>query len=340
MNQYHIWVEKWQSNRYRRRGLFFVLIGLLLIGGEAEAVYCNRQGSENFTADFGTVTVSSQDPIGKVLAEKKAALRTKFICVPKVGVLWWVKTQASWRWNYNAHVESNNFIMANSGIDGVRIKVITPHSSNTLRYYNSDLKQTGEWTVDYTIQLIKTAATVNTGKIRDALLWGTYVAAQDRRYTSQNILLTGIYIKNTTIQMQAATCELWSQSKNMAVPLDRVNTAELRNLKVSKKKEFVIDYKCTGNPNVKLKLSSQNTINASQGIIGLTNASHHGVAKGVGIQLLRNGKPAALNQEISLGKIDGDGWQIVKMAAQYIHTGDTIIPGTANATLTYELKYN
>ncbi|GFN46442.1 fimbrial protein [Candidatus Regiella insecticola] len=128
----------------------------------------------------------------------------------------------------------------------------------------------------------------------------------------------------------------------MTVPLDPISTAELRNPNVNKKrKEFAIHYWCADNPNATLKLSSQNTINASQGIIGLTNANHHGVAKGVGIQLLHsNGNPVDLNQKISLGKIDSTSWRKFNMAAQYIHTSGSIIPGTTNATLTYELEYN
>ncbi|WP_339056810.1 fimbrial protein [Candidatus Regiella endosymbiont of Tuberolachnus salignus] len=63
------------------------------------------------------------------------------------------------------------------------------------------------------------------------------------------------------------------------------------------------------------------------------------VAKGVGIQLLINDKPASLKQPIPLGEFNKN-IETIEMAAQYIKLGNGFVsPGIANALATFQLEY-
>ncbi|GFN46441.1 hypothetical protein [Candidatus Regiella insecticola] len=170
MNQYRIWVGKRQSNRGRRSGLFFMPIGLLLIGGEAAEgssfdINCSSN-TPDFNLPLWTVPVSSQAPVGQVLAKITFKLNINYKCSalkPHVRLKIYGKSNIGYK------EAGNNFLIFKSGIDGVDIKLITPFSNNTLsgETEHINLKQDKidkSWEIDYILQLIKTAARVNAGE--------------------------------------------------------------------------------------------------------------------------------------------------------------------------------
>ncbi|MNH37426.1 Fimbria adhesin protein precursor [compost metagenome] len=83
---------------------------------------------------------------------------------------------------------------------------------------------------------------------------------------------------------------------------------------------------------------TQNTDTSTTGVLQLTNAGAANVAKGVGIQILYNNTPLALNNNIVL-KTSAGGQETFPFVAQYYQTRNPVSTGSANATMTLNLTY-
>ena len=96
---------------------------------------------------------------------------------------------------------------------------------------------------------------------------------------------------------------------------------------------------CDPGANVNVSISGiQNPDVATTSVLALTGQGNTGTAKGVGIQLLYNGTPLALNTRLPLTVAAG-GQQTFPLTARYYQTNTTVEPGTANASATLNLTY-
>lgn len=72
--------------------------------------------------------------------------------------------------------------------------------------------------------------------------------------------------------------------------------------------------------------------------MALTGQGNTGTAKGVGVQLLYNGTPLAMNSRLLLKQSAG-GVETLPLTARYYQTLGTVQSGTANASATLNLTY-
>lgn len=142
----------------------------------------------------------------------------------------------------------------------------------------------------------------------------------------------------TGVPVTAASCSLNTQSIN--IKLDDITDAGLVSVGTTAKlKNFDIGLDCEANAQVNVQLTgTQNSDTTAAGVLQLTNAGSAGVAKGVGIQMLYDNKPMALNQKVLL-KTSAGGLETFTFGAQYYKTKAVVSSGSANATATLDITY-
>jgi type 1 fimbria pilin len=127
---------------------------------------------------------------------------------------------------------------------------------------------------------------------------------------------------------------------NVQVPLDDVLAKDLTSVgSVAKPTEFDVGLNCDAGARVNVMLTgAQNTDTSVSGVLQLSGAGSAGVATGVGIQILYNNAPLALNNNLVLKTSDG-GEEAFLFKAQYYQTKNSVTAGSANAVATLNLTY-
>lgn len=96
---------------------------------------------------------------------------------------------------------------------------------------------------------------------------------------------------------------------------------------------------CNAGTNITVSLSGvQNPDSANTSVMALTGQGSAGTAKGVGVQLLYNGAPLAINSPLLLKRSSG-GQETLPLTARYYQTLTSVESGSANATATLNLTY-
>lgn len=96
---------------------------------------------------------------------------------------------------------------------------------------------------------------------------------------------------------------------------------------------------CDADANINVMLQGmQNPDVSTDSVLALTGQGNADVAKGVGVQLLYNGAPLALNNRIVLKQSAG-GQETFPITARYYQTQASVSTGKANASATLDLTY-
>ncbi|WMY75330.1 fimbrial protein [Buttiauxella selenatireducens] len=96
---------------------------------------------------------------------------------------------------------------------------------------------------------------------------------------------------------------------------------------------------CDPQANINVSLSgTQNPDVPTTSVLALTGQGGANVAKGVGVQILYNNSPLALNSRIVL-KTSSGGQETFPLTARYYQTKTTVTTGTANASATLNITY-
>lgn len=96
---------------------------------------------------------------------------------------------------------------------------------------------------------------------------------------------------------------------------------------------------CSAGTNINVSLSGvQHPDVADTSVMALTGQGSAGTAKGVGVQLLYNGAPLAINSPLLLKRSAG-GEETLPLTARYYQTLTSVESGSANATATLNLTY-
>lgn len=138
--------------------------------------------------------------------------------------------------------------------------------------------------------------------------------------------------------LKTAACSITTPV--IQVPLDDVNSNDLVGIGTTvKPREFNIGLNCNADARVNAMMTGvKNTDTSTDGVLQLTNSGGTNVATGVGIQILYNSIPLALNNNIIL-KTSLGGVEIIPFVAQYYQTKRVVMEGQANATATLNLTY-
>ncbi|MFQ0830816.1 fimbrial protein [Serratia fonticola] len=161
---------------------------------------------------------------------------------------------------------------------------------------------------------------------------GTFgIVYGDDRITAYTFNFTGAMVT-------VLACSI--NTPQIQVPLEDVAAGSLTSIgTTAKPKVFNLGLSCDAGARVNVKMTgTQNTDTGANGVLQLSGAGSAGVATGVGIQILYNNSPLALNNNIVL-KASTGGQETFPFVARYYQTKSTVTTGDANATATLNLTY-
>ncbi len=178
-----------------------------------------------------------------------------------------------------------------------------------------------------TVDFIKTGP-ITSGVISSGLLARNY---GDDGITAFSLNFTGGMVTEVACSIN---------TPQIQVPLEDVLAGSLTSIgTTAKPKVFNLGLTCNAGARVNVKMTgTQNSDSSANGVLQLSGAGSAGVATGVGIQILYNNSPLALNNNILL-KTSTGGQETFPFVAQYYQTKSTVTTGEANATATLNLTY-
>lgn len=233
----------------------------------------------------------------------------------------------------------------NTGVPGVGITLINGagqrvvgggsgcDTRNTpLGYISNTAGKT--FSISLTLALVKTAATVGTGTLLQSQTkfgigmfntgWGLGGNPDSSVYYSGNIIYKSV------------TC---SAGNNIAVPLGDIPVSAFSGQGTTAGDQiFVIPVTCDNTVNVKMSMNSPAYISQPNGVIALTAGGSN--ASGIGVQMLFNNMPVVFDNYFAVGSVTIAGSTLnVPFITRYYQTGETLLPGQANATATVTMAY-
>lgn len=183
------------------------------------------------------------------------------------------------------------------------------------------------WVVPGTFRIIKTGP-ITSGVISSGTLGISY---GDDGVTAFTLYFSGASVTEVACSIN---------TPHIQIPLDDVIANSLTSIgTTAKPKTFELGLTCNPGARVNVTMTgTKNTDTSAAGVLQLSGAGSAGVATGVGIQILYNGSPLALNNNIVL-KTSPGGQETFPFVARYYQTKSTVTTGDANATATLNLTY-
>lgn len=233
----------------------------------------------------------------------------------------------------SAVLQSSEFPIGNTGLSWVVIKddrVTKSYGSRNLiaGFYYDDIN------VRTQIRIIKS------GNITQ----GATIPAGDFGSNMADALVLDTYTSNRITHLVASACE--TRNVNVKMGQHRLENFSKDSSAASTAIPFSLGlFNCpTGINSVTYTLtptSSSPSLSDNQGLISLTQAS---TAKGIGLQITDgNLQPVPLNKAIAFNEYSTNGGNFtIPLSARYAlqATGTGVVPGTANAEITFTMNYN
>ncbi|HDR2369471.1 TPA: fimbrial protein, partial [Enterobacter asburiae] len=178
------------------------------------------------------------------------------------------------------------------------------------------------------VELIKTSNYIGSGTLNYRA--GNYFYAQGEN----NLLLSDLNI-SASIETEAS-CK-FSDSTPKSIELGDVDANLLENPgSTANIKDFSVGLNCLTPANVNLFFSGVSDPAASEG--GVLKIDNSSTAKGVGIQLLHDGKPIEINGKLPLGQVN-TGLSAAHLQARVYRTSETLKAGPFSAVTTISIVY-
>ena len=98
---------------------------------------------------------------------------------------------------------------------------------------------------------------------------------------------------------------------------------------------FALPMTCNAGTPVNVRLEGD-VFDAAKGVFNIAGGPDD--ATGVGIQVLHDNQPLALNADVPVGTSQGGGY-LVPLQARYYQTGNSITPGMANGMVSFTMTY-
>ncbi len=151
--------------------------------------------------------------------------------------------------------------------------------------------------------------------------------AQHRKTTvvSNDVLFAWRFIANNSVTVPVGGCDVNTRSVNVSLGSYPIDTSE---------KDININVRCGKNRDLKFFLSGKTD---SQSIF--SNTSSSSPASGIGIELVRNGRPVMVNTPVSLGSV-GTSYKSLDLKARYALNGKTLTTGNVQSVIGVNFTYN
>ncbi|WP_105634916.1 fimbrial protein [Cronobacter dublinensis] len=231
-----------------------------------------------------------------------------------------------------------------TGVEGIGISLVNDKGQrvigggtacdtrNTpLGYLSTDGKNTFNFNV--TLALVKTATTIGSGSLQQSqTTFGLGVYQHSAIGQPNHIAYSG------NITYKAVTCSV--DPKSLYITLGNLPASTFKGIgSGSGFYNFSVDVTCNDRVTVGVKVSSANGYASTQpSVIKLT--PEHGIASGIGVQILTNGQNTDFDHYVSVGEVSAANTTLrIPFAIQYYQTDSTVTPGAADSIATITVAY-
>lgn len=284
-------------------------------------------GVGTVTINFPSVTVMKDAPVGTVLSTQTVYTGLQSFLTTSSGTLGFL---------FSCQTDS-----CPTGVEGISYKM---SASNTTYLWPHPFTNVpggigwgwGTGGMSVVVELYKSGETTVSGTIQPQSI-GKYNVQMEEDATPQTlaeIVLSG------AVQVTALGCTLAS-SDNLTLDLGSVPSRNFSGIgSTAGAKDFNVNLECDTGTNVNVTMSgTQNANSTDASVLALTSAGSAGAASGVGVQVLYNNTPLALNSNIVLGTSVAGGATTYTFSARYIQTLANITAGSANTIATLNISY-
>lgn len=306
-----------------------MLLKLLFLSGSAYSA-CNSMSPQTTSVSLGDILVRADTSIGTTIFKTS---------IPGVGIYSYGcsgNVSFGLLMTYTAKLSSYGQHVYDTPLAGVGIRVFNINSSGPTYesphrlLYGTNSPESWTWQSGY-MELIKTGPITSGPLPADTL-------AKVEMLGNDGIYHEAIFINTTGGSVKVPACTI--STPNLQVPLEDVLATSLKLVgTTAKPKVFDIGLDCEANARITAKFSgTKNTDTNAVGVLQLSNSGAAGVATGVGIQIIYNKSPLALNNSFTL-KTSSGGQETFPFTAQYYQTKSIVTTGAANAIATLDLTY-
>lgn len=138
------------------------------------------------------------------------------------------------------------------------------------------------------------------------------------------------------ITIRSSTCSVLSSSINVSLGAHSETEFSGKG-STTKASPFSINLKCDKDSDVNVRIDGSKDVDGGLSVLALTKSNNS--ASGVGAQILRNGTPIVLGQEMQINASTSEGPLSIPFTARYYQTQDNVEQGVANAVATFTMIY-
>ncbi|WP_247904245.1 fimbrial protein [Klebsiella pneumoniae] len=222
---------------------------------------------------------------------------------------------------------------------GATVNIVYPDVFSSRVYNTTNYSLEGS---RFTLEIIKTAATTGSG----TLAAGKYTS-YDWESGGNPILET--YLSANAITVVSPSCSVLS-GKNMNVDVGSIRRTDLKGVGTTAGgKDFNIDLQCsgglseTGYANISTSFSGTlaTSTTATMGAL-LNEKAGSGMAKGIGIQVLKDGSPLQFNKKYTVGRLNNQETRYITIPlhARFYQYGPTTSTGEVESHMIFNLTYD
>lgn len=287
--------------------------------------YANQGGavSQTFTITTSNVIAQRDAPVGTVIgdfwdsgsgiiescdSEQPSGYYTEMVLFP---------TKSSIEFVYNTNVEGVGLQLGNS-----------LHFTNPASFYG--VSGGSLYFGNHEMFIVKT------GNIKSGIINGGLLA---RVYGNGDMVNGAVWQFPSTTVIQVA-CSI--TTPKMVFPLGTVPASEFgTNVGYTSTETNTqnLGLNCDAEANINVMLNGEQNPDVSDtSVLALTGQGGQGVASGLGVQLVYNGKPLGINSRIVMKRSEG-GVEMLPITARYYQTKPAVTAGEASTSATLALTY-
>lgn len=177
---------------------------------------------------------------------------------------------------------------------------------------------------------------VKTGDIKSGVIDGGVLA---RIYGNGDMVTALAYQLPSTTATQIA-CSI--TTPKMTFPLGNIPASEFGNtvgFTPAESNTQNLGLECDAGANINVTLNGdQNPDTSETSVVALSGQGEPGIATGLGVQFIYDGKPLEINSRVVMKQSQG-GQEILPITARYYQTKSVVTPGDASAYATLTLTY-
>lgn len=323
-----------------------VAAGLLALSAFGAHGACTRLSQPTVTLDMtmGRIVVDPNLPVGTVIATKdwtmSAGQGASYSCTAGTNVFV-AKIVATGATDLGNKIYSTNVpgIGLRFSRGGSTVNIVYPGS------YSSTVNRTTSYSLEgsrFTLEVIKTATTTGSGTLAS----GKYTS-YDWQNGSNPILET--WLSANAITIVSPSCTVLS-GKNMDVDIGAIKRSDLQGVGTwAGGKDFTIQLQCSGGISTSAYANIDTTFSGTpatgtslnQGVL-INEKTDSSAAKGIGVQVLREGTPLVFNKKYNIGALQSSETRYYSLpfTARFYQYLATTTTGAVESHMIFNLTYD